>query len=177
MSWGYIEFDGQRYKLDHLENFKFEAVQSAIETKSEIRTEIEVMFSWHCYTRAPEKNETVYIHQHKGEQRCFCPVRYKYSKILPSIIKKLSERKVLQTGKGNFLTIEIVDDNGKKRDYEIYFSLRKQGKKQPLKLYVESAYLRDYNTKVSKQKKKQQPIRFYILVYKVKNELRIPYTK
>ena len=144
MTWKYIHFEGQRYELDHLNDFQFEAVQPATQTKSELRTGIEVTFGWHCYTRTLEQNETARIHRNeRGEQRCFCPIRYEQSKRLSVIIKELSERKILQTGKGNYLTIEIVDHDGNKRDYEIYFTLRKQGKKKPLKLYVESTYLRD----------------------------------
>jgi len=96
---------------------------------------------------------------------------------LSEIIKEMSERKILQTGKGNYLTIEIVDHDGNKRDYEIYFTLRKQGKKKPLKLYVESAYLRDELAEAIRQKRRHQPIKFSILVYKVKNDQKIPYKR
>lgn len=178
MAWKYIHFEEQRYELDHLNDFHFEAIQPATQTKSEMRTEIKVTFGWHCYTRSPEQNETAQTHRNeRGEQRCFCPIRYEHSKHLSKIIKELSERNILQTGKGNFLTIKIVDHDGNKRDYEIYFTLRKQEKKKPLKLYVESAYLRDELAEAIRQKSRHQPIKFAILVYKVKNDQKIPYKR
>ncbi|MCP4935705.1 MAG: hypothetical protein GY927_16230 [bacterium] len=96
---------------------------------------------------------------------------------MPDIIKDLSERKILQTGKGNYLTIEMLGEKGQIEHYEVYFSLRKPGKKQALKLYIESAYIRDPSMQVAEQKRRQQAIKFAILVYKVKNDQKIPYKK
>lgn len=177
MTWKYIDFEGQRYDLSHLQDFQFEVVRPPSDKGAGWSIKIDVTFSWHCYTRAPGKTETVKIQTQGKEQRCFCPVRFEHSKRLPEIIQDLSERKILQTGKGNYITIEVVDHDGKVIDYEIYFDLRKQGRKQPLKLVVESAYLREPSAETTRQKRKRQPIRFRVLVHNTHHGKKIRYKR
>ena len=60
--------------------------------------------------QTPNDDEDVFRLQDDRETRCFCPDRYRLSKHLPEIIRALPEQNVFQTGKGNFVTIEIIDD-------------------------------------------------------------------
>jgi hypothetical protein len=101
--------------------------------------------------------------------RCFCDERYQYSIQLPGIIAGLSERKVFQTGKSNFVTIEFVEEDGTRLDYEIYFQVRKQGAGNPLKLYVESAYVRRPDNKDKRPKPRRQTIRFRVIVHNIQS--------
>lgn len=176
MTWRYINFQGQRYDLSHLQDFHFDVVRPPSDEGGGWEISVHVSFSWHCYTRAPNENEASHIYEKDRERRCFCPVRFRHSKLLPDIIQGLSERRVFHTGKGNYITVEIVEEDGTAIDYEIYFSIRKQGKKRPLRLVVESAYLRASDD-VTYQKRKRQPIRFRVLVYNTHHGRRVRYSK
>ena len=68
--------------------------------------------------------------------------RYELSKLLPDIITTLLERKCYHTGKGNFLTVEIITEEGRHQNYEIYFVVSRS-KLGILTLYIQSAYLGD----------------------------------
>ena len=177
MTWRHINFQGQHYDLSHLKDFHFEVVRPQSDDEKGWSIPIHVSFSWHCYTRTPHTGETLPILSDGREERCFCPERFEHSKRLPDIIKGLSERRVFQTGKGNYLTIEIMDSNGTVFDYEIYFRVRKQGKKQPLRLFVESAYLRVPLAKSIQQKRKRQPVRFRVIVYNTHHGKHVRYSK
>lgn len=163
-------YDGvKRHKLAHLQPFTFSVTRPAIEGKSETSLDVHATFSWHCYTRTPADNEEVYLISSGVEKRCFCPDRYQYSFRLPGIIAGLAERKVLQTGRSNFVTIEFVDEDGTRLDYEIYFQVRKQGNGKPLKLYVESAYIRRSENKHNRPKPRRQAIRFRVIVHNIQS--------
>ena len=101
------------------------------------------------------------------ETRCFDPERYQLSFHLPEIIQSLPTRYIQQTGRGNFFTVEATDIDGKAQEYEIYFRLTKPGKKQNLKLFIESAYVR-HTPDLYRNKKKR--IRFFY--YPLQNQTR-----
>lgn len=160
--------DGQTsHDISHLEPFTFTVSRPADDKGGGWSIDVHATFSWHCYTRTPDASEQVHRLRNGKETRTFCPERYGYSKLLPGIVAGLSERKVLQTGKSNFVTIELVDRNGTHVDYEVYFSVRKDGKKRPLRLYVESAYVRDPSNAANRPKPRRQAIRFRVVVHNV----------
>lgn len=172
--------DGQtKYDISHLESFEFQVTQPPPKNtnKPALTYDLVSSFSWHCYTRTPEPHESVNRVTRGGETRCFCPIRYKHSFQLPDIIRGLANKKVFQTGKGNLVTIEIIDDDGTKREYEIYFSVSHQGKKRPLKLSIESAYLPEEGAALFSKRKRRQAIRFDVVVYNTKNNKPIKYGK
>ncbi|NRA87655.1 MAG: hypothetical protein HRU28_09710 [Rhizobiales bacterium] len=165
MNWRNITNRGSSYSLGHLKNFTFQFIQQAIKGKPERSYDIDVAFSWHCYTRAPSEADTNVLHQGR-EVRCFCPERYKYSLLLPDIIQTLGEHYCKQTGKGNYFIVKVIDVENIKNNYEIYFQLKKQKKSKNLQLFVQSAYVRNIPDPYRNKKKK---IRFAILVHNVKH--------
>lgn len=162
----HINFEGNRYDLKHLRDFTFQLRQEAVKDKPECSYDIKARFSWHCFTRSPETNDTAVMTNASGERRCFCPDRHRHSHRLPDIIKDLANRFCQNTGRGNFITIEFVEEDGSKHDYEIYFRVRKLGAGKPLELFVETAFIRTIPERYKTKKKK---IRFITIVYNVKN--------
>jgi len=45
------------------------------------------------------------------------------SKRLPEIVRSLGERNCYHTHHGNFFTIELIDPEGNRQDYEVYFKV------------------------------------------------------
>ncbi len=59
-------------------------------------------------------------------------------------------RKCFHAKNDNYLSIELVNKNGKSVDYEIYFSVSRSSKPGVINLYVQSAYSRDEHHRSNK---------------------------
>lgn len=124
----------------------------------------------HCFTRGLNGHiretwqaiEEELIYSDAREKRIFCFSRYQLSFLLPEIAKQLDYRSCFHTGKGNFFTIELSDQ----QEYEIYFKVSKSGKGL-LRLFIESAYVRDKEHSSSRPKKKK--ISFFVIAYHVQS--------
>lgn len=79
---------------------------------------------------------------------------------LPQIAKDISKRSCYNTGKGNFFTIEMATDEGKSIEYEVYFKVSRESKGR-LRLFIESAYIRDDEYGTSQPRKKK--IGFFVI--------------
>jgi hypothetical protein len=92
---------------------------------------------------------------------------------LPEIARTISERKCYHTGKGNFFTIDLQLDDSEKFEYEIYFQISR-AKKGKLRLFVESAYIRDDEHSTSSPQKNK--IGFFVIAFnRLKNkEIKMP---
>lgn len=77
--------------------------------------------------------------------------------------------KCFHTGRDNFFTVKLVDEDGTQVDYEIFFSVSKSGKGL-LNLYVQSAYVRD---NLHSNRPHEKPIRFGIILYNTLNDIAI----
>jgi len=155
-------FDGaQHHDLAHLRPFQMTI------GREDWSSAVDISFSWHCYTRTPDAGEDVYPLRDGNEVRCFCPVRYDHSKRLPAIISGIFDKTVYQTGKGNYVCIEIVEADGSRYEYGVYFQLRKPGKGRPLKLFVESAYPLATPGERHYKPSNRQKIRFRVLAYNI----------
>ena len=86
---------------------------------------IDVVFSMHCFTRGNrgEKTDPAMTYSDNRETRIFDFGRYALSHPLPAIIDSLMTCKCFHTDHGNFFTIEVVDAQGRKVEYEIYFTV------------------------------------------------------
>jgi hypothetical protein len=80
-------------------------------------------------------------------------------------------RKCFHTGRGNFFTVEIIDNQGNRIRYEIYFTASKSSKPGLLTLYVQSAYERD--TAHQANRPQMKPIKFPIILFNTLNKLPI----
>lgn len=124
----------------------------------------------HCFTRAPNRHigETLadfskdLRYADSRETRIFCFERYQLSRHLPDIVKVINQKKCFHTGKGNFFIIEVPNSEGEPQEYEIYFNVTRSSAGR-LRLFVESAFIRDDEHESSQPKKKK--INFFVIAY------------
>lgn len=164
MYWIPFSHDTVEYDLSHLHPFEMEVIQAPAHGKPERRYLLNVQFSLHCFSRSKESSDTVSLsYSDNRETRAFCFIRYKYSHYLPDIIRQIAERTCYHTGRGNYLTIELMADDGTRVDYEVYFQVSKSGKKPArLNLFVQSAYTRDHGAQFRSKIKK---IGFFVIAH------------
>ncbi|MBC8679354.1 hypothetical protein [Staphylococcus pseudintermedius] len=133
------------YDFSHLDPFIM-MVKSDM-AKKELK--VHVRFTNHCFTRGYEafshpEGEPV-IPDHSGNERTFCPIRYRLSLSLPSIINGLvnPQEKVFQTAaRRNWAYSITIDDPA--GPYHLFFEIRRASRDerhlQDLNVVVESAY-------------------------------------
>jgi hypothetical protein len=176
MNWRpFTTHDGTLYKLTHLNAFEVHYTQAAQDQKPERLYKVLVSFGHHCFTRAPDEDEAktlAYPHGPKHEIRLFDLERYELSKRLPDIIKNLMRRSCFHTGRddGTFFTIELVNENGDRIEYEVYFKVFRNQQNQ-LRLIVESAFRRDLS--LLKSRPRKGSIGFAIILYNTQQGKRI----
>lgn len=150
---GYIEIGSKRVALTHLKDCVYGYKIDATNNYLEINFSILVQYSSHCVSWGSKHGQAIDFNLHgedrriideHGRERCFCDNRYRWSHNLPGVFSSLNDQKCFFTGKENWLVIKILDENGNEEEYEIFFNLRKQGNRM-LRIYVESAYIRDEN--------------------------------
>lgn len=125
----------------------------------------------HCFTRGPNSSKNEYLndvapellYRDSRETRIFCFKRYELSKKLPCIAKEIYKARCFHTGRNNFFTVSLVDADGERQDYEVYFKVSKANKDGVLRLYVQSAYVRDDAYTSSQPNKKK--IKFFTIAY------------
>lgn len=169
MKWKPFRLGDKVYDLTHLHPFQFEYLVLADAKNSERRYLIDAHFGLHCFTHKPEPGRTHVAelsYSDSREMRIFCPHRYEWSKKLPDIIRGIGDRKCFHTHHGNFFTIELVDHEGQRVEYTVYFTLTKP-KKKALTLFVQSAYMPDGAPKP--QTRNHRPIKFMILAHNIAN--------
>ena len=130
-----------------------------------------VIYSAHCFTRDPlpeEKIDKALWYEwsvEKGtEKRLFCFDRYNHSVYLPDIIRSLGDRVCWHTHHGNFFTIELLDKDNNKVEYEVYFDVVRTTRRGWLNLIIQSAYARTDDYQTSQPNKRR--IRFEVVAHK-----------
>ncbi len=139
------------------------------------RYAIDVLFSWHCFTRgiAPGENFSRALTYSRGrETRLFDERRYHLSKKLPGILGGIGSRKCFHTGRGNFFTVELLDEEGNRIEYTIFFKVSRRSKPRELTLRVESAYVRGGRVPL-RRSHPPRPIRFSVIAYNTATGKRI----
>lgn len=166
MYWKPFIYKGEVYDLTHLHPFEVIYKQPAKGNKPEQSYYLNVSFSLHCFTKRIEYLENLddkLLYQDSREVRMFDFQRYQLSKSLKRMVLELDKQKCYHTGKGNFFIIEMIDEAGQKREYEVFFTMSHASNRGKLNLFVQSAYLRDEEHKANQPKKK--PINFYVIAY------------
>lgn len=166
MEWASFTHDGVVYDLGHLSSHVTEVVVAAKQGKPEQRYRLNVDYSLHCFTRGPKEGEEISVdlaYSDSRETRIFDFDRYALSKQLPLIVADLAERKCFHDHHGNFYVLELIDEEGRRRYYSIFFKLSRAGKRKGLNLFVSSAHARDELPYA----KSQKPIRFRVLVHNI----------
>ena len=168
MKWKPFTFQDQQYDLSHLHPFELEVVHAAPNNKPAITYSFEVHFSLHCFSKSIlSDDDRALAYSDNRETRTFCFDRYRLSQQLPAIIKDIGNKRCNHTGKGNFFIVELIDDTGNNIEYEIYFDVSGQGKKQPMRLYIQSAYVRNDESRAYRHKTKK--ISFYVIAHNRKS--------
>lgn len=148
---GFKEVDGQSHDVTHLKDVIYQFTIPATSSHPETSFETLVQYSSHCVSWGPKMGEDIDFNTHgydrrivdeKGIHRCFCDKRYALSHNLPRIMLSLPDRTCFFTGRDNWLTIEIVMPDGQRKEYEVFFNVTRQSTNM-LRVYVESAYIRD----------------------------------
>lgn len=149
INWKEFELEGVRYDLSHLHPYKVNFEQPAKDGKPAKNYEVAIEFSMHCFTRGHKSGEDDLLsgplaYADSRETRIFDFRRYECSKKLREIIEQLPKTPCYHTNHGTFFTIRMVDDSGKQEPYEVYFTaLLPKNKPLQLKIYVQSAYIKD----------------------------------
>lgn len=157
MQWKPFTFDGKTYELTHLHPRACSYRQPEKAGNPARSYDVDVLFSLLCFTRAIEPSETPaagILYSDNREIRIFDFQRYEFSKRLPAIFESLAQRKCYHTGKGNFFSVDIVNENGTVSEYDIFFAASRSSKKGRLNLFVQSAYVRDALHGSNRPKKK-----------------------
>lgn len=165
MKWRPFTFAGQSYDLSHLHPFELDVVVPVKDGKPEQMFPFLVEFSLHCFTRTIEAGDNPALeYSDNRETRTFCFDRHHLSLHLPEIILGIGNKRCSHTGQGNFFIVELIDHRGLPVEYEIYFDVSKKSKaKGRMKLFVQSAYVRDAAGQAYRPNPKR--IRFYVIAH------------
>ena len=165
MKWNPFQHNGDTYDLSHLHPFDLELIQPAKGRDPERTYNFNVDFSIHCFTKAVKEGDSPALeYSDNRESRTFCFDRYRLSFHLPDIIRVIHTKPCSHTGKGNFFIVQLVTDEDGPVEYEIYFDVKKPTKKgAPMKLYVQSAYVRTKDSKPYRHKTRK--INFFVIAH------------
>lgn len=166
MKWRAFEFNGTTYDLKHLDPVTLRFERSLQGDKPPEVHKVDVFFTSHCFTCKPKPDQSYdekLVYPDDYEKRLFDFRRYELSKGLPAIIRNLPDRKPRQNdGEQRFFTVEIIDEDQHKIEYDVFFKVRKAGKGK-LEMIVESAFVRDPEHQSSRPK--GRPISFWIILH------------
>lgn len=164
IKWAPFKLDSVEYDLSHLHPHQVEYIQPSANGKPEKKYTVDVCYSLHCFTKQkdPAAPQPELDYGDTREIRTFNLKRYKLSKQLPGLIQNLNAKKCMHTGKGNYLVIEVIDPAGKPENYEVYFEVSRP-KSMSLRIFVQSAYVRDENHTSSTPRTKK--ISLFVLLH------------
>lgn len=90
MSWTNFTRNGVTYDLAHLDAVRFVYTRPASEFAKEKKVRIHLSFSDHCFTDHHGQDDSwIYPNARSNGERYFCETRYKLSKHLPDLIRKI----------------------------------------------------------------------------------------
>jgi hypothetical protein len=171
--WKAFKHGDKEYDLCHLHPKTVSYMQPAKGINPPRYYKVDVIFSLHCFTRGMEGEtpDPELLYSDYRETRIFDFERYGLSHHLPGIVDGLMNCKCFHTDRGNFFTVQIVDEQGKTADYEVYFTASKSSKAGTINLFVQSAYTRDYAHRANRPQRKC--IGFAIILYNIMNKIQI----
>jgi hypothetical protein len=131
MQWRSAVVGKATFDLGHLWPFEFvfEVAEKAGKRGQSYRLFVE--FGMHCFTRGIKREERYggdRVYRDSREERLFDEEQYNLSFRLPDIIRTIGTRRCFHTGHGNFFTIELMDSDGNRREYSIYFKVSRKGR-------------------------------------------------
>lgn len=132
---------GTTYPFDHLRPHQFEITINGTTYRVEVR------YSCHVFTTARTDQTTPDLfYSHGGEDRAFCPDRYRQSLMLPNLIATHDGRNVYHSNQDSYFLV----NNGTPNSYYVFFRAFKATKALKKKgvsviLDVRSAYEKQNN--------------------------------
>ena len=169
MRWDPFRYQGRVYDLSHLHHETYTYFQPAKGLRPPNTYRVDILYSLHCFSRdiGNDPVDSDLCYSDDRETRHFDFKRYELSFYLPAVIKKLMGRKCFHAKYDNYLTLELIDKDGRAVDYEIYFSVSRSSKPGVINLYVQSAYGRDEHHRANKiNLAKLTEIPFAMILYK-----------
>ena len=152
---GHVDIDGQRYELAHLLGGILSIEIPASGKHPAIKANIAVEYTSHCVSYGPIDGAPQFdfavlgparrVLDHREIERVFCFDRHRWSLHLPGVIEQLERHTCYFTGRDNWMVMEVINDEGQRAEYEIFFRMRRGDEPNTLRLVVESAYVRDPN--------------------------------
>jgi len=173
MQWQPFRFRNAAYDLSHLHPIAVTYQQPAKGDRPTRCYSVEVSFGLHCFTRsaAPDEGrDPALLYSDSRETRVFDFRRYELSKQLPAIVRDLSRRKCYHSGKGNFFTVVSLDDQGRRIEYDVFFEASRSAKRGVVRLFVQSAYVRDAQ---HSSRPRLKPIGIYVILHNTLHKIPI----
>lgn len=174
MKWPDFEYCGIQCDLRHLHPCTIRFERPATDGQTPEVFTVDVRFTSHCFTRAPKENEAYdprQLYPDREELRLFDFQRYELSKGLPDIIRGLPARKPRHNRtRQNYFTVELIDANGVRVDYEIFFKVKKP-RRGRLEMLVETAFVRDLEHQSSRPS--GRPVGFWIILHNTLHNIKI----
>ena len=168
MQWKPFTFDGKTYELTHLHPRACSYRQPEKAGNPARSYDVDVLFSLLCFTRAIEPSETPaagILYSDNREIRIFDFQRYEFSKRLPAIFESLAQRKCYHTGKGNFFSVDIVNENGTVSEYDIFFAASRSSKEGATEFVCAKRLCA--RCAARKQQAEKETIGFYVILFNV----------
>lgn len=168
MKWTPFQCGKAVYDLSHLHPRTIVYEVAAKGDKPALHYTVDVTYSKHCFSIDLPKDgsyDSTLVYRsrfdlYNRDPRLFNFRRFLLSKQLPDIIATLVTRKCMHTGHGNFFTVELIEEDGGRVDYDIFFTASRSSAKGRLNLYVQSAFVRE-KEKLPAGKR----IRFEVILY------------
>jgi hypothetical protein len=171
LRWRGFNHNGKEYDLSHLHPKTVSYFQAA-KGQNPLRVyQVDLIYSLHCFTRGSQGEipDAALLYSDDRETRVFDFPRYEFSLQLPAITEGLMTCKCFHADRGNFFTLKVLDNEGNKVDYEIYFTVSRSSKQGVLNLFVQSAYSRDVSHRQNKPRIAPKPIGFSVILYNTLN--------
>lgn len=173
MQWLAFHFEGKIFDLSHLHPCEITFERLAKDGKAAIIYTVDVTYSLHCFAKEIPQSGTYdkrLEYSDSRETRLFDLDRFDLSKKLPAVIRSLANRKCLHTWHSNYLTIDYQDEEGRRIEYDVFFTVSKSMRRGRLNLYVQSAYRRD---DPKNRPPSARPIGFLVILHNTLNKLPI----
>lgn len=161
---------GRFVSLSHLHPFRYSVKFEASTKYSAVEVDVHVGFSMHTFTRAGVAGDDENLaYADDRERRIFDAERYRYSKLLPAIVKELGKRKCYHARQQNFFTVEVPDNAPQGSEYLVFFLVSawpeetKRTGKPCVRLIIQSAYLVTLSNPMPRGRR-EQPIGFRVLI-------------
>ena len=146
LQWPEFVFAGVSYALEHLNASTRQLIIAPNPRAPERCILLSISYGLHGFSRAIRDGEIEPngLISDGREQRVFDPERYRLSLELPRVLATLELRRCFHTGHRNFFTVEILDAQGIKHDYVVYFRTWRAASPESgdVRVHLESAYLR-----------------------------------